>query len=142
VPVCKELNVDIVAYYPLARNLLATKLETAPSDWRASLPRYSAENLKKNQKISDILGDLAEKYESSPAQIALAWLFAKAEELGVTVIPIPGTTKVKNALSNMKATKVDISDPEDMKTLETLADLVAGERAGESYLKRGIESQK
>jgi aryl-alcohol dehydrogenase-like predicted oxidoreductase len=98
--------------------------------------------LKKNQKISDILGDLAEKYDSSPAQIALAWLFAKAEELGVTVIPIPGTTKVKNALSNMKATKVDISDPEDMKTLETLADLVAGERAGESYLKMGIESQK
>lgn len=143
VPVCKELNVDIVAYSPLARNLLATKLDAPPADWRASQPRYSAENLAKNHKISDILTDLAQKYESTPAQLALAWLFAKAEELGVTVIPIPGTTKVKNALSNMKATTVNISDPEDMKTLESLAGLVAGERGNEQYMKLGtIENQE
>jgi len=72
----------------------------------------------------------------------LAWLFAKVEELGVTVIPIPGTTKVHNALYNMKATAINFSDPEDMKTLESLADLVAGARGSKEYMNMSLESQK
>lgn len=121
---------------------MATKLDAPPNDWRASVPRYSAENLTKNHKISNIMAELAAKYDSTPAQLALAWLFAKAEELGATVIPIPGTTKVHNALYNMKATAINFSDPEDMKTLESLADLVAGARGTEAYMKMSLEGQK
>ena len=38
IPECKDLNVDIVAYSPLARNLFATKLDALPNDWRARVP--------------------------------------------------------------------------------------------------------
>jgi aryl-alcohol dehydrogenase-like predicted oxidoreductase len=140
IPVCKKLNVTIVAYSPLARNLLATKLEAPPSDWRAT---YSQENLEKNRKFTDILEDVASKYGCTPAQMALAWLFQNTEEqLGVTVVPIPGTTKIENAMSNVKATEVNISSPEDMKTPESLAVMVSGECGPEGYMKMGIEAQK
>jgi aryl-alcohol dehydrogenase-like predicted oxidoreductase len=142
VPMCKELDIDIVAYSPLARNLLAKKMETAPTDWRKSLPRYSEENLAKNQNIANQVQELATKYKCTPAQLSLAWLFYKAKEMGVTVIPIPGSTKQVNALSNLESTKVVLDDPKDIELLESLADQVAGLRATEDYIEQGIESQK
>ena len=141
VPVCKELDVDIVAYSPLSRNLLAAKVEAPPEDWRGTLPRYSKENLEKNIKIHDTVQGIAAKYEgANAAQLSLAWLFHKATELGVTVIPIPGSTKIKNAVGNCGSTKIEISD-EDCKSLESVADMVAGLRGPEWYTDRGIESQ-
>ena len=47
---CKELGIGIVAYSPLARNLLAAAPAEVPKDWRANQPRYSEENLKRNQE--------------------------------------------------------------------------------------------
>jgi len=140
VPVCKELDVTIVAYSPLARNLLATKLDAPPSDWRASLPRYSQENLEVNRKIQSTVEQLARKYKCSAAQLSLAWLFHKAQELGVSVVPIPGSTKLQHATSNLEATKIAVSD-NDCRELEKLADQVAGARATESYVSIGIEAQ-
>ena len=128
-------------FSPLARNLLATKVEAPPSDWRANHPRYSQQNLEANQKILDIIKGLGVKYDCSAAQLSLAWLFHKADELGVSVIPIPGSTKIHNVLGNLGAVKIIISD-DDCKTLEGLAGQVAGERANDQYLSRSIESQK
>jgi aryl-alcohol dehydrogenase-like predicted oxidoreductase len=47
IPVCAELNIGVVAYSPLARNLLAKQQEAPPQDWRARNPRFSKENLEK-----------------------------------------------------------------------------------------------
>lgn len=138
-PVCKEFDIVLVAYSPLARNLLATKVEAPPDDWRATVPRYSKENLEKNQKIMDTLQELSAKYDCTTAQLSLAWLFKKAEELGVCVVPIPGSTKLNHALSNLEATKVNISDHEDLQTLEALAEQVVGARASEHYINMSIE---
>jgi aryl-alcohol dehydrogenase-like predicted oxidoreductase len=140
VPVCKELDITIVAYSPLARNLLATKLEEAPKDWRAKLPRYSKENFGANRKIVEKLEELAAKYNGTTAQLSLAWLFHKANELGVAVVPIPGSTKLSHAISNLDSTKIEISD-EDTATLEGLAAQVAGARGGEDYTGIAIEAQ-
>lgn len=126
---------------PLARNLLATKVEAPPKDWRATNPRYSPENLEANQKIIEKVQTLAAKYESTAAQLSLAWLFHKANELGVTVVPIPGTTKLVNAHSNFGSVQIAIAD-EDSKGLESLACLVAGERGDKGYLSVSIENQK
>jgi aryl-alcohol dehydrogenase-like predicted oxidoreductase len=101
-----------------------------------------SENLAQNQKIADIVQNIADKYKCTPAQLALAWLFQKAENMGVSVFPIPGSTKIHNALGNLEATKVKITDDDDMKTLESLADQVAGARGPEWYMQRAIESQK
>ena len=140
IPVCKELGITIVAYSPLARNLLAAKVEAAPQDWRASLPRYQAENLAVNNKIVEIMEEISQKYDCTPAQLALAWLFQKANNLGVAVVPIPGTTKLDRAKSNAESTKIDIEQV-DMEKLEGLADMVAGARGGESYIKSGFETK-
>lgn len=140
VPVCKELDITIVAYSPLARNLLATKLEEAPNDYRAKHPQYSKENLAANRKIVEKLEELAAKYNGTTAQLSLAWLFHKANELGVTVVPIPGSTKLSHAISNLDSTKIEISD-EDTATLEGLAAQVAGARGSEGYTGIAIEAQ-
>jgi aryl-alcohol dehydrogenase-like predicted oxidoreductase len=128
-------------YSPLARNLLATKLEAPPDDWRADLPRYSKENLEKNKALFDTVQALSTKYQCTPAQLSLAWLFHKANELGVTVIPIPGTTKLDNVANNVGSVTINVSD-EDSAVLEGLAERVAGERGNEGYMSRSIESQK
>jgi len=141
VPVCKELDITIVAYSPLSRNLLAKKMEAPPADWRSTQPRFLKENMDANQKIFEKVQELGSKYNCSAAQLSLAWLFHKAHELGVTVIPIPGSTKVQNASNNLGAIKVDISD-EDCGELELLADQVAGARGNEQYMSRSIETQE
>mmetsp|Transcript_12718 Transcript_12718/g.46517 ORF Transcript_12718/g.46517 Transcript_12718/m.46517 type:complete len:134 (+) Transcript_12718:716-1117(+) len=42
VPTCAELGITIVAYSPLARNLLTGVVTVQPTDFRASQPRYAA----------------------------------------------------------------------------------------------------
>ena len=141
VPVCKELGVTVVAYSPLARNMLAIKQEAPPADWRASLPRYTGENFAKNNEIAKTVHDLSEKHNCSAAELSIAWLFHKADKLGVQVVPIPGSTKIKNATSNVGSCKVSIADP-DLEILERLASQVAGERYSEDHMKVVIEGQK
>jgi aryl-alcohol dehydrogenase-like predicted oxidoreductase len=63
----------------------------------------------------------------------LAWLFHKANELGVTVIPIPGTTKLDNVANNMGSVTINVKD-EDSAVLEGLAERVVGERGNEWYV--------
>ena len=140
VPVCKEFGIPIVAYSPLARNMLASKVEVAPADWRSQLPRYSGENMEKNKQVADIVHDLAEKVGGTAAQLSLAWLFFKAKELGVEVYPIPGSTKLHHALGNLDAVKLSIS-AEDEQVLESLAEKVAGERGMEWYMATTHEGQ-
>jgi aryl-alcohol dehydrogenase-like predicted oxidoreductase len=142
VPACAALGVTIVAYSPLARNLLAsTTLTQAPDDWRATtVPRYAAENLAHNQKVTAQVHALAEKYDATAAQLSLAWLFHKAAALGVSVVPIPGSTKMAHATGNLGATKIRISDA-DLVVLEGLAVEVAGDRGTEGYMSMTMEGQ-
>lgn len=141
VPVCAELGIVVVCYSPLGRNLLTGVVTEVPTDWRASLPRYSPENLEKNKVLVKEIETMAEKHNCTPAQLSLAWLFHKAKQLGVTIIPIPGTTKTKHATTNIEAAEVAIEDPE-MLLLEEIASKVEGERGGSDYTSMGIEAQQ
>jgi aryl-alcohol dehydrogenase-like predicted oxidoreductase len=141
VPTCAELGVSVVAYSPLARNLLAGNTE-APSagDWRVgNVPRFDADNLKANVALVDKIKAMGEaKGGKSSAQLSLAWLYARAAQLGVTVLPIPGTTKLAHALDNIAASKVELSDAE-VEALGKLGEEVAGDRGNESYRKNAYE---
>lgn len=143
VPVCNKLDVAIVAYSPLARNLLAVPAtQEAPKDWRAKQPRYEAENYAKNQRlIVEQVHALATKLSCTPAQLSLAWLLQKAATLDVTVVPIPGSTKLTHALGNLQAAQMPALSADDMATLEGLAAQVAGERGNEGYMNMSIEAQ-
>ncbi|KAJ8599410.1 hypothetical protein CTAYLR_007977 [Chrysophaeum taylorii] len=140
IPVCKELDVAVVAYSPLGRNLLTGVVTEPPTDWRGKLPRYSPENIQKNVDLIKEVEGIAASHDCTAAQLSLAWLFHKAKQYGVNVIPIPGTTKQKHAISNIEAAKVKIADNE-MAPLEAIAERVAGERGDEDYTGYGIEAQ-
>ncbi|KAF0923676.1 hypothetical protein E2562_006653 [Oryza meyeriana var. granulata] len=126
IPLCRELGVGIVPYSPLGRGFFAGRatVQSIPSESLLSKhPRYNGENLEKNKILYTRLEELAAKYGCSPAQLALSWVLHQGDD----VVPIPGTTKVKNLDDNIGAVKIKLSK-EDLK--EISAAVPAGEVAG------------
>jgi aryl-alcohol dehydrogenase-like predicted oxidoreductase len=130
-PACRELGVGYVAYSPLGRGFLAGKVESSEKfeakDVRRTMPRFSAENLDHNLQVVWRLEELARAKRATPAQLALAWVLAKGED----VLPIPGTRRQERLVENLKAAEITLTAA-DIKALESLAaaDAVKGERYG------------
>uniref|UniRef100_M8BTP4 Auxin-induced protein n=1 Tax=Aegilops tauschii TaxID=37682 RepID=M8BTP4_AEGTA len=123
---CWELGIGVVPYSPLGRGFFAGRaaVESLPSGSLLSKhPRYTGENLEKNKVLYTRLEILSTKYGCTPAQLALAWVLHQGDD----VVPIPGTTKLKNFDDNIEAVKVKLSK-EDLK--EISAAVPAGEVAG------------
>jgi len=89
----------------------ATKFDN--TDFRSSVPRFSAENRKANQALVELVTSFAAQKRVTPAQIALAWLLAKKP----WIVPIPGTTKQARLEENLGAMGVELSE-EDVRGLE------------------------
>ncbi|CAJ1961106.1 unnamed protein product [Sphenostylis stenocarpa] len=109
VPLCRELGIGIVPYSPLGRGFFGGKvvLEDVPADSSLkAFPRFQAENLDKNKNIYERIERLAKKHQATPAQLALAWVLHQGED----VIPIPGTTKIKNLDQNLGALALKVSE--------------------------------
>jgi aryl-alcohol dehydrogenase-like predicted oxidoreductase len=88
-----------------------TKFESG--DFRNGLPRFSAEALKANQSLIDVLTALAAQHRASPAQLALAWLLAQKP----WIVPIPGTTKVHRLKENVGAAAIELTR-DDLRQIE------------------------
>jgi aryl-alcohol dehydrogenase-like predicted oxidoreductase len=128
-PICRELGIGIVAYSPLGRGFLAGVAKELPAnDRRRSLPRWQAEALTNNLSLYERFSGLAAAKGCTPAQLALAWLLHKADD----VVPIPGTTKVERLEENVAASAVALTAAE-IAAMEALvpASSVAGERHDE-----------
>ncbi|KAJ4719650.1 Aldo/keto reductase [Melia azedarach] len=125
VPLCRELGIGIVAYSPLGHGFFAGKavVESLPADNNLnSHPRFMGENLEKNKIIYTRLENHAKKHKCTPAQLALAWLLAQGDD----VVPIPGTTKIKNLDANIgslmvKLTKEDVEEISSAVPIEEVA---------------------
>lgn len=116
-PLLEELGIGFVPFSPLGRGFLTGALKGVAfgaTDFRANLPRFSAEALKGNQALVDLLGELAASRGATRAQIALAWLLAKKP----WIVPIPGTTKVERLKENLGAASIDLST-RDMSEIES-----------------------
>ncbi|KAJ1687058.1 hypothetical protein LUZ63_018448 [Rhynchospora breviuscula] len=128
VPLCRELGIAIVPYSPLGRGFFGGKAitEAIPSEsFLARLPRFLGENLEKNKELYAWLEKLSGKHNCAPAQLALAWVLHQGED----VVPIPGTTKVKNLESNIGSLKVKLSEDDLKEISEAVSvDVVAGSR--------------
>lgn len=129
VPLCRELGIGIVPYSPLGRGFFGGKgvVESmhAISSLKTSHPRFQAENLDKNKSIYDRVNNLAKKHQATPAQLALAWVLHQGED----IVPIPGTTKIKNLDQNIGALAVKLSEKDLKEISESVpADDVAGGR--------------
>ena len=141
VPTCKELGIAVVAYSPLARNLLAEPMEAAPSDWRANHPRYEEANYQQNRALAAEVAALAASRGVSAATLSIAWVLNKAARLGVTCVPIPGTTSEAHARANLAASAIELSDAE-IAQLEALGATCAGARANEDYVSKAVEGKR
>ncbi|HWP96471.1 MAG TPA: aldo/keto reductase [Syntrophomonadaceae bacterium] len=133
-PACRELGITFVPYSPLGRGFLTGEVkdvdELASDDWRRSLPRFQGENFQANLELLKTIRWIAEHHEATPAQVALAWVLSKGQD----IIPIPGTKRIKYLEQNIDAGKISLSD-EEIKELENLQ--AAGERFPE-FLRRYV----
>jgi len=126
----RELGVGLVPYSPLGRGFLTGTLDQSSfgaADFRRSLPRFTADAAQANQAIVDAVARVAERKGVAPAQVALAWVHGQAERLGIAVVPIPGTKRIKWLEQNVAALDV-VLDEADLAELDPLGDQVVGER--------------
>ena len=119
-PTLEELGIGFVPFSPLGRGFLTGKMDenTAfdSSDFRNSLPRFTPEARKANQSLVDLLGNIANQKNATPAQIALAWLLAQKS----WIVPIPGTTKLHRLEENIGATAIELT-PDDLRDIDIAA---------------------
>jgi len=108
-PLLAELNIGFVPFSPLGKGFLTGAIDAtttfASDDFRNIVPRFSEESRQANQQLVDIVKGLATEQGVTPAQIALAWLLAKAP----WIVPIPGTTKLHRLEENLGAASVTLS---------------------------------
>lgn len=126
----RELGVGLVPYSPLGRGFLTGTVDIAaldPKDFRAANPRFTGEAAAANQAIADTARTVAEARGVTPAQIALAWVHAQQERLGVPVVPIPGTKRVKWLEQNIAALDITLTQDE-LALLDPLGSQVSGAR--------------
>lgn len=134
VPTCKELDIAIVAYSPIARGMLSGALTETPKDWRKDIPYLTEENMAANKELVDAIEGVANKKGCTSAQVCLAWVMKKGG------VPIPGTTKKERAVGNFAAKDVELTE-EDMEKLDALGSQVKGLRGDESYMGATFHSQ-
>ncbi len=133
VPVCRELGIGIVPYSPLGRGFLSDDMITPADDVRQMFPRLAGDAFEANKSLRAKVEAMARTKGCHTAQLSLAWLWAQGERLGVDVVPIPGTTKIKNMRSNCEATGITITESE-FEELSAVFDEVVGERGFEQYM--------
>ncbi len=128
IPTLEELGIGFVPFSPLGKGFLTGKIDAetkfASTDFRNTVPRFSAENRKTNHALVDVIESFAKQKKATPAQIALAWLLEKKP----WIVPIPGTTKLERLKENLGAAEVELS-PNDVRALEEASSKVKVEGA-------------
>jgi aryl-alcohol dehydrogenase-like predicted oxidoreductase len=126
-PTCRELGIGFVAYSPLGRGFLSGRFQSPDdldtNDFRRTGPRFTGENLDANLKLAAKVAEIAQRKGVTPAQLALAWVLARGED----IVPIPGTKRRKYLEENAGAVDVELT-PDDLARIEAELPPVSGER--------------
>ncbi len=111
-PVLRELGIGLVAYSPLGHGFLTGSLRTQAdldalddSDFRKNNPRFTGENFQRNLRLADQVKVIADQAGATPAQVALAWLLTRGDD----IVPIPGTKRVSRVEENTAADAVELT---------------------------------
>jgi len=119
-PALEELGIGFVPFSPLGKGFLTGKIDENTTfdstDFRNVVPRFTAENRKANLVFVEWLTTFAERKESTPAQIALAWLLGRKP----WIVPIPGTTKRHRLEENIGAATIQLTS-DDLREIDRAA---------------------
>lgn len=137
IPACRELGVGFVAYSPLGRGIFGGRIKSmndlAEGDYRRNSPRFADGNLAYNLSLVKHLEEIAAEKKCTPAQLALAWLLARGEDL----FPIPGTKRVERLEENVGALEVVLT-AKDLSRID--AAFPAGAARGERYPEQAMRA--
>jgi aryl-alcohol dehydrogenase-like predicted oxidoreductase len=126
----RDLGVGLVPYSPLGRGFLTGTVDVTAldaKDFRSRNPRFTGSAVQTNQLIADAVRSVADAKGVAPAQVALAWVHGAEARLGVPVVPIPGTKRVKWLEQNVAALDVTLT-ADELAVLDPLGDQVVGAR--------------
>ncbi|MCY1007274.1 aldo/keto reductase [Nannocystis pusilla] len=127
---CAELGITFVAYSPLGRGFLTGQIKSiddlAADDFRRHSPRFQGENFQRNLDLVRQVERLAAARKVTAAQLALAWLLARAPH----VVPIPGTRSEARLAENIGAVDLELT-AEELRAIDAVAP--RGAAAGERY---------
>jgi aryl-alcohol dehydrogenase-like predicted oxidoreductase len=130
-PTCRELGIGFVPYSPLGRGFLAGRFtspdELDEGDFRRGGPRFSGENLEANLRLAAKVEEIALEKGITPAQLALAWVLARGDDL----VPIPGTKRRTYLQQNARAVDVELT-ADDLARIDAELPEAAGERYDEA----------
>ncbi|HJP84885.1 MAG TPA: aldo/keto reductase [Gemmatimonadaceae bacterium] len=117
-PLLRELGIALVPFAPLGRGFLAGNVKRAEEypddDFRRNDPRYQGENFDANMRAASAVREIANRKGATPAQIALAWILHKGDD----IVPIPGTKRRQYLEENVAAAAISLS-AEEMNALDT-----------------------
>jgi aryl-alcohol dehydrogenase-like predicted oxidoreductase len=136
-PTCRELGIGFVAYAPLGRGYLTGAIKSlgdlAENDRRRQHPRYEPENFELNIKLVAPVLQLAKQYGATPAQVALAWVLSRGDD----IVPIPGTSRTARLEENLATLgKIIPKDALDRLSDAVPANAVSGTRYPAGQMKR------
>jgi pyridoxine 4-dehydrogenase len=131
-PTLEELGIGFVPFSPLGRGFLTGAIdentEFASGDFRNTLPRFTdPEARKANLAFVELLREIADRKDATPAQIAIAWILAQKP----WIVPIPGTTKLHRLEENLAAANVELT-PDELHEIEDAQLRAEGERYPEA----------
>jgi aryl-alcohol dehydrogenase-like predicted oxidoreductase len=108
-PLTRELGIGFVPFSPLGHGFLTGEIRSTEQfddgDWRKNNPRFTGENFQHNLRIADEVEAVAAQSGATPAQVALAWLLAKGDDIA----PIPGTRRISRAEENIAADSIELT---------------------------------
>jgi aryl-alcohol dehydrogenase-like predicted oxidoreductase len=135
--VCRELGIGFVAYSPLGRGFLTARYRSIddlePNDWRRNNPRFQGDNFQKNLDIVERVKRVASRKGCTPAQLALAWLLTRGDD----IVPIPGTKRRERLEENAAAVDLHLTGQE-LQEIDTM--FPAGLAAGTRYPEPGMRA--
>jgi aryl-alcohol dehydrogenase-like predicted oxidoreductase len=131
-PALEELGIGFVPFSPLGKGFLTGTIDESTAfesgDFRNTVPRFTDQEARRaNRAFVDLLAQIAQRKNATPAQVALAWILAQKP----WIVPIPGTTKLHRLEENLAAADIELS-PDDLRGIEDAQLEAAGARYAEA----------
>jgi aryl-alcohol dehydrogenase-like predicted oxidoreductase len=141
IPTCRELGIGVTAYGVLSRGLISghwSKSRQGERDFRAISPRFQGENLDQNLRLVDRLREVADGKGVTVAQIAIAWVLSRGED----IVPLVGARNRERLSESLGALQVQLTDAELSAIEEAVPkNAAAGERYNEHAM-RALDSER